>query len=47
MILILPVRSLQFYIVNLVFVLPDLDRKTKKFRLENDIIKRKHLEGTY
>ena len=43
MILILPVRSLQFYIVNLVFVLPDLDRKAKKFKVENDFVKRKHL----
>ena len=48
MILILSVKVYyHFYIINLVFVLPELDRKTKKFRVENDFLKRKHLEGTY
>ena len=34
-------------VVNLVFGLPELDRKTKKSKVENDFLKRKHLEGTY
>ena len=42
MILILLVSLLQFYIVNLVFVF----RETKKFKVENHFVKRKHLEGT-
>ena len=27
------------------FFLPELDRKTKKFKVENHFVKRKHLEG--
>ena len=33
--------------VNLVFVLPELDRKTKKFKMESHFVKRKHREGIY
>ena len=36
-----------FYIVNLVFVLPKLDRKTKKFKKERHFVKRKHCKGIY
>ena len=25
----------------------NLDRKSQKFKVENDFVKRKHLEGTY
>ena len=46
MTLILLVSLLYFYIFNFVFVLPELDRKTKKFKVENHLVKRKHLEGT-
>ena len=46
MTLILLVSLLYFYIFNFVFVLPELDRKTKKFKVENNLVKRKHLEGT-
>ena len=34
-----PVVVLQF--------LPDFDRKSKKSKVKNDLVKRKHLEGTY
>ena len=48
MILILSVQVYyNFYIVNLVFVLPELERKTKKFKVDLGFLKRKHLEGTY
>ena len=48
MILILLLGLLQiFYFVNLVFVLPKLDRKTKKFKLERHFVKCKHREGIY
>ena len=36
-----------FYFVNLVFFLPKLDRKTKKFKLERHFVKCKHREGIY
>ena len=36
-----------FYIVNLVFVLPELNCKTKKFKVESHFVKRKHYEGTF
>ena len=36
-----------FYIVNLVFVFPELKRKTKKFKVESHFVKRKHCEGTF
>ena len=30
-----------------VFIFPELDRKTKKFKLERHFVKRKHREGIY
>ena len=33
--------------VNLVFVSLDLDRKTKKLKVESHFVKRKHCEGIY
>ena len=36
-----------FSIVNLVIVLPERNRKTKKFKVESHFAKRKHHEGTY
>ena len=36
-----------FYIVNLVFVFPELKRKTKKFKVESHFVTRKHCEGTF
>ena len=36
-----------FIFVNLVFVSHDLDRKTKKFKVESRFVKGKHREGIY
>ena len=36
-----------FFISNLDFVSPELDRKTKKFKVESHFVKRKHRKGTY
>ena len=36
-----------FYITNPVLVMTNLDRKSQKFKAENDFVKRKHLEGSY
>ena len=38
---------MNFYITNLVLVMTNLDRKSQKFKVENDFVKRKHLEGSY
>ena len=35
-------RNYNFYIVNLVSVLPELDCMTKKFKVENHFVQRKH-----
>ena len=36
-----------FILPILFFVLPELDRKTKKFKIESHFVKRKHGEGIY
>ena len=36
-----------FLLSILFFVLPELDRKTKRFKLERHFVKRKHREGIY
>ena len=38
---------LTFILSNLFLVLPELDRKTERFMVENGFVKCKHLEGTY
>ena len=47
MILIMLVVYYNFYIIKLVFVLPELDHKTKRFKLERHFVKRKHREGIH